>query len=52
MHPMEFALRDGLNFRDEIDERQMEELDLLLKAISEQGYEITTLGDLALRNGP
>lgn len=51
MHPMEFALRDGLNFRDSIDERQMKELDLLMKGINAQGYEVTTLGDLAWRNG-
>jgi peptidoglycan/xylan/chitin deacetylase (PgdA/CDA1 family) len=51
MHPMEFALRDGLSFRDSVDERQMKELDLLIKGINEQGYEVTTMGDLAWRNG-
>ncbi|AIF83823.1 putative xylanase/chitin deacetylase [Candidatus Nitrososphaera evergladensis SR1] len=50
MHPMEFALRDGLSFHDKLDEKQMQELDMLLKSINEQGYEITTLGDLAWRS--
>ncbi|HEX6561052.1 MAG TPA: polysaccharide deacetylase family protein [Nitrososphaera sp.] len=51
MHPMEFARRDGLNFHDELDEKQMQELDMLLKSINEQGYEIITLSGLASRNG-
>jgi hypothetical protein len=51
MHPMEFARRDGLNFHDELDEKQIQELDILLKSINEQGYGITTLSGLVSRNG-
>lgn len=46
MHPMEFATRDGLQYSDRIDERQLAELDLLLSTLQKEKYDIVTIGEL------
>jgi peptidoglycan/xylan/chitin deacetylase (PgdA/CDA1 family) len=49
MHPMEFAARDGLQYSDRIDERQLVELAMLLFTLQQEEYEIVTMSELARR---
>ena len=47
MHPMEFAVRDGVQYSDMKDERQLAELDLLLSTLQKEKSRIVTVGELA-----
>ena len=46
MHPMEFSLRNGTMYQNEIDEKQIHELELLIDDILAAGYRIVTISQI------
>lgn len=46
MHPMEFAERNGLEYYNRIDEKQIAELGALVSTLQNDGYGIVAVGEL------
>jgi peptidoglycan/xylan/chitin deacetylase (PgdA/CDA1 family) len=49
MHPQEFSVREGIEYQNEVDMKQLEEVKQLLDATKAEGYTIVTVSDLANR---
>lgn len=47
MHPQEYSVRDGLDYQNKVDEDQLQELELLLDAVHDEGYTVITVSELA-----
>ncbi|MGH9878055.1 MAG: DUF2334 domain-containing protein [Nitrososphaerales archaeon] len=47
LHPQEFSVRNGLDFKNDVDKDQIGELELLLDGIQEEGYSIVLVSQLA-----
>jgi peptidoglycan/xylan/chitin deacetylase (PgdA/CDA1 family) len=46
MHPMEFAARNGLEYSNKIDVKQLAELDALISSLQGEEFEIVAIGEL------
>jgi peptidoglycan/xylan/chitin deacetylase (PgdA/CDA1 family) len=46
MHPMEFALRSGTTYQNEVDDRQIRELELLIDDIRDASFEIVPVSQI------
>ncbi len=46
MHPMEFSLRNGTTYQNEIDQKQLHELELLIDDIKAAGFTVVTISQI------
>jgi hypothetical protein len=46
MHPMEFAAREGTAYQNEVDQRQIRELGMLIDDIRDAGFRIVTISQI------
>jgi peptidoglycan/xylan/chitin deacetylase (PgdA/CDA1 family) len=46
MHPMEFSLRNGTTYQNEIDQKQLYELELLMDDIKAAGFIVVTISQI------
>lgn len=46
MHPMEFSLRNGTTYQNEIDQKQLYELELLMDDIKAAGFTVVTISQI------
>ena len=46
LHPQEYSKRDGLNFSNEVDDSQIEELEMLINEIDSSDLDIVTLNEI------
>ena len=47
MHPQEYSIRNGLNYRNEVDKEQIHELELLLDKIQNSGLKIVVISQIS-----
>jgi len=47
MHPQEYSVRDGLNYGNEVDMKQLQELEMLLDQIQSSGLRIVTIPQIS-----
>lgn len=46
MHPMEFSVREGTMYQNEVNSAQIEELELLIEDIRDAGFKIVTISEI------
>ena len=50
LHPQEYSKREGLNFSNEVDDAQIQELELLINEIENHGLDIVTISGIPDHN--
>lgn len=50
LHPQEYSKREGLNFSNEVDDSQIQELELLINEIENNGLDIVTISEIPNHN--
>ena len=46
LHPQEYSIRDGLNYKNEVDINQIHELEMLIDEIKDSGLRIVTIKEI------